>query len=143
MRFGLVVILILAGVSVYGQGLKKEYISPKNGYTEVVVYTSGNVKTIYVSGQIGEGDSLDAQIRSAMTNLKIQLELAGAGLADLVKINTYIVDYKEKDLDIFRNAREDIFGDIDRPASTLVGVSALALDGWLVEIDGVAVIEVK
>jgi len=143
MRFGLVVILILAGVSVYGQGLKKEYISPKNGYTEVVAYTSGNVKTIYVSGQLGEGDSLDAQIRSAMTNLKIQLELAGAGLADLVKINTYIVDYKEKDLDIFRNAREDIFGDIDRPASTLVGVSALALDGWLVEIDGVAVIEVK
>jgi enamine deaminase RidA (YjgF/YER057c/UK114 family) len=143
MRYGLVLVLFLASISGYSQELKKEYISPKNGYTEVVAYTSGNVKTIYVSGQIGEGDSLDEQIRSAMTNLKMQLELAGAGLVDLVKINTYIVDYKQEDLDIFRKAREDIFGDIDRPASTLVGVTALALDGWLVEIDGVAVIEVK
>jgi enamine deaminase RidA (YjgF/YER057c/UK114 family) len=143
MKYPALFILLLSSTVGLGQGLRKEYISPKNGYTEVVAYTSGNVKTIYISGQIGEGGSLDEQIRAAMTNLKVQLELAGAGLADLIKINTYIVDYKQEDLDVFRKAREDIFGDIDRPASTLVGVQALALDRWLVEIEGVAVVEVR
>ena len=130
-------------VNASAQDLKREYISPKNGYTEVVAYTVDNIKTIYVSGQVGEGETLDAQIRSSMLNLKTQLESAGAGLSDLIKINTYIVDYKEEDLDLFRQAREDIFGDIDRPASTLVGVSSLALDKWLVEIDAVAVVSLK
>jgi len=143
MKFCVLIILLISSTVSLGQGLIKEYISPKNGYTEVVAHTTGNVKTIYISGQIGEGESLDEQIRSAMKNLKEQLELAGAGLADLIKINTYIVNYKQEDLDLFRKAREDIFGDIDRPASTLVGVQALALDGWMVEIDGIAVIEVK
>ena len=139
----LTIMLMLTSGVVYSQGLKKEYISPKNGYTEVVAYSQNGIKTIYVSGQIGEGKTLDEQIRSSMINLKTQLELAGAELEDLVKINTYIVDYKESDLDVFRQAREDIFGNIDRPASTLVGVQALALDKWLVEIDAVAVIEIK
>ena len=143
MKYPALFILFLSSTVGLGQGLKKEYISPKNGYTEVVAYTSGNVKTIYISGQVGETGSLDEQIRTAMTKLKAQLELAGAGLANLIKINTYIVDYKQEDLDVFRKAREDVFGDIDRPASTLVGVQALALDGWLVEIEGVAVMEVR
>ncbi len=125
------------------QTFKKEYIHPQNGYTQVVAITQGNVKTIHVSGQIGEGDNLASQMRSVWANMRKELQAAGAGLGDLVKINTYIVDYKPADLAVFRDIREEVMGDMPRPASTLVGVTSLAGDGWLVEMDAVAVVEIK
>jgi enamine deaminase RidA (YjgF/YER057c/UK114 family) len=51
------------------------------------------------------------------------------------------VNYEPEDLDVFRNVRKEIFTDAITPASTLVGVTSLALPAWLIEIDAVAVIE--
>lgn len=125
------------------QTFKKEYIHPQNGYTQVVALTHGNIKTIYISGQVGEGNDLASQMRSVWEHMREELKAAGADLEDLVKINTYIVDYKPEDLDIFRDIREEVLGDSPRPASTLVGVSSLALKQWLVEMEAVAVVELK
>ena len=76
-----------------------------------------------------------------LDKLLVLLESEGGGYENLVKINSYIVDYQPEHLDVFRNVRKEIFTDEITPASTLVGVTSLALPEWLIEIDAVAVIE--
>ena len=123
--------------------LETEYINPASGYSQVVSVTANGIKTLYISGQIGEGEDLESQMRSALANLKEQLAAGGATYEDIVKMNTYIVDYKPEDLAVFRDTRKDIMGDADMPASTLVGVTALALPEWIIEIEAVAVLKVQ
>ena len=82
-------------------------------------------------------------MRSALSNLKEVLGKAGATMADVVKMNTYIVDYGPETLTSFRKVRKELLGDSDMPASTLVGVEALALPEWLIEIEAVAVVPVS
>jgi len=120
--------------------LSKTYINPLNGYSQIVSVAQNGVTTLYVSGQIGEGENLEQQMRSALNNMQTHLAEAGATLDDLVKITTFIVDYEPADLDTFRRVRREIMGNDDMPASTLVGVEALGLPEWQIEIEGVAVI---
>ncbi len=120
-----------------------EYIHPTNGYSQVVVVNDGRTKTLYVSGQIGEGATLAEQMKAALANLTKELAEAGATMNDVVKMNTYIVDYKPEDLAVFRGVRQEVMGNGNRPASTLVGVTALALPQWLIEIEAVAVVPVN
>lgn len=135
-------LIIMVPLSAAAQ-IKKEYINPGPGYTHTLVVTTGTTKTIYISGQTGEGKDLEAQIRSSFTNLKKQLADAGAQLSDMVKMTTYIVRYKESDLDIFRNVRKEMLGEKNMPANTLVGVYSLYKDEYLVEMEAVAVIVAK
>lgn len=122
--------------------IQRDYINPATGYTQVVAVTSGSTKTLYVSGQIGEGETLEAQLRAVFTGLRKQLRDGGGDFEHLVKINTYIVGYRPEDLDLFRSVRKEFLGDARMPASTLIGVQSLALRDWLVEIEAVAVVEV-
>ncbi len=119
----------------------RRYVQPTNGYSQMVVIEQNGVKTLHISGQVGEGDDLESQMRDVLKKLGNLLESEGGSYADLVKINTYIVDYQPEDLDVFRGVRKEIFTDTITPASTLVGVTSLALPQWLIEIDAVAVIE--
>ncbi len=121
--------------------LTKTYISPLNGYSQIVAVSRGDITTLYISGQVGTGDTFEAQLRSALANMQTHLAEAGATLDDLVKINTYIVDYVPAHLDSFRQVRREVMGNTDMPASTLVGVQALGLPEWKIEIEGVAVVE--
>ena len=120
--------------------IEKTYIDTHNGYSEAVVVESAGVRTIYISGQVGEGADLEAQMRSALGKLMKLLGDQGATMADVVKMNTYIVDYGPESLAVFRGVRKELMGEADMPASTLVGVAALALPEWLIEIEAVAVI---
>lgn len=121
---------------------EKSYLDMHDGYSEAVVVESNQVKTIYVSGQVGEGDGLEAQMRSALSRMKALLGREGATMFDVVKMNTYIVDYGPETLEVFRGVRKEVMGEADMPASTLVGVEALALPEWLIEIEAVAVVPV-
>lgn len=123
--------------------IKKEYINPGPGYTNTLIVSSGSTKTIYISGQVGEGKDLESQIKSAFNNLRKQLADADAGLSDIVKMTTYIVRYKESDLDTFRKVRGEVLGANNMPANTLVGVYSLFKDEYLVELEAIAVIESK
>ena len=123
------------------QGLiSKNYYDQHNGYSEAVVITSGSYKTVYISGQIGDGEDLEAQMRSAIEKMKVLLDSLGGSTRDIVKMNTYIVGYEEAKLESFRAVRKELLGDEKMPASTLVGVQALAKKDWLIEIDAIAVI---
>lgn len=100
--------------------------------------------TIYVSGQVaydangnlvGEGD-MKAQTRQVFNNIKAVLAAAGAGLEDIIKINSYLTD-AGKFMDMLE-VRSEIFG-ANPPASTAVVVSALAFPGLLIEVEAIAV----
>ncbi|MEL1246438.1 RidA family protein [Flavobacterium helocola] len=122
--------------------IEKEYIEPNEGFTQTVVVKTGNFKTLYISGQIGDGANLEAQTIATFQNLEKQLQNCNATFKDVVKMNTYIVNFNpEVDLPIFRKVRKAFLGNENYPASTLVGVESLGRKEWLIEIDAIAVIE--
>lgn len=122
--------------------IEKEYIEPNEGFTQTVVVKTGNFKTLYISGQIGDGANLEAQTIATFQNLEKQLANCNATFKDVVKMNTYIVNFNpEIDLPIFRKVRKEFLGNEDYPASTLVGVESLGRKEWLIEIEAIAVIE--
>jgi enamine deaminase RidA (YjgF/YER057c/UK114 family) len=131
--------------------MEKHYCNPSNvhqprGYTHAVAI-DGAGRLIFVAGQVAfdnDGNvvskgNLRAQTDKALDNLVAALAAAGATPADVVKINTYVVNYKPADLAIIREARARIFQGQNLPASTLIGVQALAVEELLIEIEAIAV----
>ena len=133
----------------------KEFISPKNlippgpaGYSHVAKVNSGSI--VYLSGQVpsdasgklvGEGD-FEAQVEQIFANLKIAIEAADGTMADIVKLNYYIV--AEVDPAIvpkLRPIRDRYINVANPPASTFVVVSRLMRPGWMIEIEAVAAID--
>ena len=122
--------------------IEKEYIEPNEGFTQTVVVKTGNFKTLYISGQIGDGANLEAQTITTFQNLEKQLQNCNATFKDVVKMNTYIVNFNpEVDLPIFRKVRKHFLGNENYPSSTLVGIQSLGRKEWLIEIEAIAVIE--
>jgi enamine deaminase RidA (YjgF/YER057c/UK114 family) len=133
--------------------MERKYLNPPTllqprGYTQVVTVEGGG-KMVFISGQVavdkdgklvGPGN-LKTQILQAASNLKLALEAAGATAADIVKTNTYIVNYKQADYSALREARAEVFPSGEPPASTLVGVTSLAVDGLMVEMEAIAVVK--
>ncbi len=119
-------------------------VSP--AYSHVVV--ASGARTVYISGQVAldehgtlvGGTDLGAQTTQVMKNLGLALAAAGATFADVVKITTYVVNYRPELRAALGAARAPFFAGRTPPASTLVGVSALAAADWLVEIEAIAVI---
>jgi enamine deaminase RidA (YjgF/YER057c/UK114 family) len=117
------------------------------GFSQVVV--AAGKRTIYTAGQVSidergnlvGADDLAAQTEQVMRNVGLALAAAGASFADVVKITTYVVNYKPEHRAIIGRARMPFFAKRPPPASTLVGVSALALPEWRVEIEAVAVVD--
>ncbi len=117
------------------------------GYTHVVSVRGG--RTLYVAGQVafnekgdvvGKGD-LRAQARQVFDNLRLALAGGGGTLKDVVKWNTYVVNFKAEDLAVLREVRTELLKDVTPPASTLVGVQALAHPDLLIEIEAIAVVD--
>jgi enamine deaminase RidA (YjgF/YER057c/UK114 family) len=104
------------------------------------IYTAGQVSIDERGALVGSGD-LAAQTTQVMRNIGLALAAAGAGYADIVKITTFVVNYKPEDRAVIGKARAAFFADGTPPASTLVGVAALALPEWLIEIEAVAVLD--
>lgn len=122
----------------------KEYLHPNEGFSQVVVIETETTKTLHISGQIGEGDNLESQTIATFKNLEALLKDCNAGFKDVVKMNTYIVNFNpEIDLPIFRKIRKDFLGRDNYPASTLLGVTVLGNRNWLIEIEAVAIVKNK
>mgnify|MGYP002776307085 CR=1 FL=1 len=122
--------------------IEKVYIEPSEGFSQTVLVKTGNFKTLYISGQIGDGVDLEAQTITTFQNLEKQLANCNATFKDVVKMNTYIVNFNpEIDLPIFRKVRKEFLGNENYPASTLVGVENLGRKEWLIEIEAIAVVE--
>jgi enamine deaminase RidA (YjgF/YER057c/UK114 family) len=133
--------------------LSKEIFSPATlppptGYSHVakvnggiLVYIAGQVSSDASGKLVGEGD-FEAQAERVFANVKLAVEAAGAGMADIVKMNTYIVaSVDPADVPKMRAVRGRYFGSGTPPASTLVYVSRLAQPGWMIEVEVVAAID--
>ena len=81
--------------------LQKEFINQHNGYSEAVSVVSGGVKTIYISGQIGEGETFEQQMRSAIANMQSTLKVAGATMDDVVNRDTMLPLVRDPDRSIY------------------------------------------
>jgi enamine deaminase RidA (YjgF/YER057c/UK114 family) len=133
----------------------KEFISPKAliapgpaGYSHVAKVVRGSI--VYISGQvpidatgklIGEGD-FEAQVEQVFANLKIAVEAAGGTMADIVKLNYYIVpEVDQATVPKLRPIRDRYINVANPPASTFLVVNRLSRPGWLIEIEAVAAVD--
>ncbi len=130
--------------------MDKQFINPQGiaaprGYTHVVTATGG--KMIFISGQIGmdaDGNMAEgfaAQTTQVFENLKTALGAVGATFNDVVKVTYFIVNYNIELRPALVEIRARYFNPEHPPASTLLGVQALAFPGLLIEIEATAIVE--
>jgi enamine deaminase RidA (YjgF/YER057c/UK114 family) len=125
--------------------LNPDTIAKPPGYTHVVEVT-GPGRTVYFAGQLGIDKSgnmpsdFSGQVAQAFENLKAALASIGASFEHVVKVNNYIVDIKSN-IAQFRTVRDKYVNVSAPPASTTIGVPALARDGALFEVEAIAVIK--
>ena len=115
--------------------------TPISHYTDAVragdlVFVSGCVPTD-AEGNVVGGDDVAAQARKTLENIGVILERGGATFADVVKVTVFLTDIDDRPK--INPLRQDAFG-AARPASTLVEVPCLAVEGAKVEIECVALV---
>lgn len=127
------------------QYLNPAGIAPPTGYTHVV--TTDAKKTVYISGQIGVNpdgqvqEGLAAQTTQVFENLKTALASVGATFDNVLKVTYLIVNFTPADRTVVREIRANYFNPAHPPASTLIGVQALALPELLIEIEAIAALD--
>ncbi len=113
-------------------------------YAPVVRVTGG--RTVYLSGQVPADldgnvpEDFTAQAKQVYENLRLALAGVGADFTNLVRMTTYIVGFSEERRAALSAVRSEAMGDA-RAASTLLGVERLAMPSYLVEVEGIAVVE--
>ena len=134
--------------------MPKEYLNPNSlfsslphGFSQVVIATGR--KMVFISGQtawdirknIVGGDSVLEQVRQAFRNLETAMGAAGGTLKDVVALRIYVVDYQAESGTAVGTALREFFSPENPPASTWIGVSALAVPEFLIEIEATAVLD--
>lgn len=123
--------------------LNPDAIPKPRGYTHVVEVT-GPGRIVYIAGQLGFGHDgragdFRAQVTQAFEHLKAALAAVGATFDHVVKLNNYLVDIRTN-LPIYREVRDKYVNTAAPPASTTVGVPALAVEGALYEVEAVVML---
>jgi 2-iminobutanoate/2-iminopropanoate deaminase len=114
---------------------------PVSHFTHVVragrlVFVSGCVATD-AQGRVVGGNDVVAQARQVHENIKHCLAAAGATFADVCKVTVFLRNIGDREK--VNTIRKEYFG-AHRPASTLVEISRLVRDDYLIEIEATAVI---
>jgi enamine deaminase RidA (YjgF/YER057c/UK114 family) len=124
------------------------------------VQVTGNVTTIYVSGQVPPVVNKDADPQSVaaygdtktqtvgvLGRIKSILEGLGLSMGDVVKMQVFLVHSQAAPMDFkaFMEGYTQFFGGTqpNLPARSVLGVASLANPGFLVEIEVIAVKDAK
>jgi reactive intermediate/imine deaminase len=114
---------------------------PISHFTDAVqagdlLFVSGIV-AVDGAGRLVGGEDVVAQTRQVFENMRAVLAAAGCAFEDVVKVTVFLTDIDDRPL--INPVRQEVFG-ASRPASTLVEVSRLAVEGAKVEVEAVAVV---
>jgi 2-iminobutanoate/2-iminopropanoate deaminase len=124
------------------EGLAPRVVGGHTLYSHVVtvegrrlVFMAGQLSRDVSGNVVGKGD-MRVQIRQVCENIKTGLTAAGASLADVVKMTTFVTDIDEfmRHVDV----RMEYFGTAP-PTSTTVEVRRLSHPDLLVEVEVVAI----
>ena len=106
-----------------------------------MVFTAGACPLDADGSTVAVGDVV-GQARHVMANLVTALAGAGATLGDVLKTTVYVATSDRSDLVAAWDVVREAFGDHEAP-STLVGVTVLGWPDQLVEVEAVAVLDVR
>jgi enamine deaminase RidA (YjgF/YER057c/UK114 family) len=113
---------------------------PLNAYSHGAEVPAGS-KLLFMAGQAGfnlEGNvapDFESQIRQTYSNIAEVLKGADMDLSNLIKVTTFLTDRTH--LPTMREIRNEILGH-HKPAHTLLIVSGLAYENFLIEVECVA-----
>ncbi|MFF0529008.1 RidA family protein [Nocardia amikacinitolerans] len=119
--------------------------SVEMGYNQGEI-VSGHTRTLYCAGQTamsGDGEpqhpgDMAAQLALSLDNLEAVLGAAGMSLANLVRLNVYTTDvdllFQHYGVLASRLGAAEV-----APATTMLGVTRLAIPVLMVELEGTAV----
>ena len=111
-----------------------------SGFSHAVVASAG--ETVYLAGQIGDGETIAEQFDNAAANLLTALRAAGGNPEDLVSLQVFvtaIAEYKASLADLGLVWRKH-FGR-HYPAMGLFGITELFEPTAKVELMGIAVLQ--
>ncbi|MGB6486702.1 MAG: RidA family protein [Steroidobacteraceae bacterium] len=117
------------------------------GYSHLATVGAGRL--VFISGQVAldnKGnivgkDDFRAQVKQVFENLRAALEAVGASFRDVIKLNSYVVDTAA--LPHYRAVRDEYVNIANPPASTAVQVVRLFRPEFLVEVEAIAVLEIR
>lgn len=106
---------------------------------------SGPGELVYISGQSGGlgkehtlSNSFREQTKVALQNIVTVLDSYNLKPENIMKITILIVDHSPEKLKIWNEEIRKVWKNKPFPASTLIPVPKLAIDGMLIEVDATA-----
>ncbi|CAM5417147.1 enamine deaminase RidA (YjgF/YER057c/UK114 family) [Aquamicrobium terrae] len=122
------------------------FLTPKSIRPPFARYSHGvevpaGKRLVLCSGQLGIGpddsvpDEAGAQAELCFANIAAVLAEAGLGLADIVRINTFVTDRAH--MKPYMQVRDRLFSD-PAPASTVIIVSGFSRPEFKIEIEAIA-----
>jgi enamine deaminase RidA (YjgF/YER057c/UK114 family) len=133
--------------------MEKQFLNPvdlpnwSHTFSQICIVKAGGLRTIYVTGQVSVDEqrkliganNLAAQAEQTFQNLTRALAAASASVTDVVKVGIYVKHYQPSDAAVVGDAFRRFFPHHNLPVSTWLGVESLAEEGFLIEVDAVAV----
>jgi len=119
-------------------------LHPAPGFSHVSI--AEGTKVLHLAGQVAldqqfgivGGSDLGEQTKAAMLNVELALKAAGATWDDVVRRTIYTLHPTE--YAAITAAIDEVTGGADHPAQTIVGITGLAVEGLLIEIECTAVV---